>query len=209
MKRIAFTAASLALASLPLSAVTAQNIDIADPFSGASSPTRLIPKLTPVEIEILEDLSSDKSKPLATFTFRTATPVLIDGFETIPAGTPGAGEVVHAKKAGLAGSAGELVLAARYLDMNGERVVLRSMRFAQAGADRTKTASAINSASAAAPIPGLGLLGFAIKGGNITVPAGTIATAMTAQDFAVANRLQVGTPIEGTSAAGLSGLPLE
>ena len=38
------------------------------------------------------------------------------------------GEVVHAKKGGGSGAAGELVLAARYLDFEGSRVRLRSMR---------------------------------------------------------------------------------
>ena len=58
----------------------------------------------------------------------------------VPAGTPGVGEVVHAERARFGGKAGELILAARYLDFQGTRIPLRTLRFgAQQGRDNSGT----------------------------------------------------------------------
>ncbi|MET0587174.1 MAG: hypothetical protein ABWZ75_01520 [Novosphingobium sp.] len=71
------------------------------------------PALTPVSIQILAALGSKVSKSGDTFPIRLAAPVIVDGTVAIPAGAEGMGEVVHAKKGGGIGAAGELVLAAR------------------------------------------------------------------------------------------------
>jgi hypothetical protein len=49
------------------------------------------------------------------------------GSVVAPAGTPGVGEVVHAAHASFGGKAGELILAVRYLELNGTRIPLRSL----------------------------------------------------------------------------------
>jgi hypothetical protein len=135
-----------------------------------------------VRLEVLTMLGSKVSKTGDTFPIRLATPIVVDGNEVIPSGTTGMGEVIHAKKSGGSGSAGELVLAARYLDVGGQRLRLRSLHLSPNGRTKINTVNTINVASAASPLP-IGLIGFFISGGNSTVPQGTIADAKTAEAF--------------------------
>ena len=199
MVRVVFLAAVLAATSAGPAIASSESVVVQTaPITPAPAP--VLPALTELSIELLEPLSSDGSKSLDPFAFRLAEPVLLDGRIAIPAGTMGTGEVVHAKKAGGSGTPGELVLAARTLDVNGMPLKLRSMRFAQAGTNRMGTANAINTASAAAPIPGIGLIGFAVTGSNIRLEAGHIATAMTAEPFAVTKELGPQGGMQGTAA---------
>lgn len=156
-----------------------------------------IPALTPVIIEIGADVGSAISTPLERFPIRLAQPIVIGRHEVVPAGAVGEGEIVHAKKAGGVGMAGELVIAARWLDVGGRRLTLRSMRVGadggpagggQSGVDTNGSVNTLIAASTlAAPVS---LLGFFIKGKNIVVPAGTLATAKTASEFVVQESLQ-------------------
>jgi hypothetical protein len=146
----------------------------------------VIPALTPVRLELLAPLGSKISKSGDSFPIRLAEPLVIDGTRRLPAGVAGMGEVVHAKKAGGSGAPGELVLAARYLEVCGRRLRLRSMHLSPTGTSSMNTVNALNVASAASPLP-IGLLGFAIHGGQVTVPTGTIADAKTAEGFGPAS----------------------
>lgn len=148
--------------------------------------TVTIPKLTPIVIEILDPLGSKTSKSLDSYRIRLAEPIVVEGVELVPAGAEGQGEVVHAKKAGGMGAAGELVLAARWLDIGGTQMRLRSMELIERGEgkDRTGTVNALNVASAASPLP-IGLIGYFIGGGNIDIPTGALASAKLAADFQV------------------------
>lgn len=152
-----------------------------------------IPALTIVELVIDAELGSKISWSGQTFRLHLASPIVVDGREMIPAGTEGQGEVVHAKKAGMSGSPGELVLAARFLALGDRQMRLRSMRIAMSGADNINKVDAYNAAAAGAavlsPLP-LGLLGFAITGKNVVLPAGTKALAKTAAEFCVPSALQ-------------------
>ncbi|MFN3943847.1 MAG: hypothetical protein ACK4K7_02810 [Allosphingosinicella sp.] len=137
-----------------------------------------LPARTPILIEVLEPVSSRTARPGDGFSFRLVEPVTVDGRILIPAGALGTGEVVHAARGGLAGKAGELILAARFLELGDQRIALRSLRFGdRQGADRT-TATLV-----ASMLPYAGLLAPLIVGGNIEVPAGTQAGAMIAADI--------------------------
>lgn len=141
----------------------------------------LLPKTTPIIIAIEKELGSKISQTGETFPIRLVQPVLVEGVEVLPAGITGQGEVVHAKKAGLAGAAGELVLAARYLDLNGRRIELRSFRFMEAGESslgkgQDNTGVSNMTTALAGPI------GFLIGGGNTNVMPGTVANAKIRND---------------------------
>ena len=167
--------AAEAPASAPLAAPQPQ----AAPAPAAS--LQAIPALLPVSIEILADLGSKISKSGDRFPLRLAAPIMVDGVEAVPAGAKGEGEVVHAKKSGGMGAAGELVLAARFVEHSGRRIALRSLRIVSQGKSAINTVNAINVGSVASPLP-VGLIGFFISGGQAVVPAGTIAEAKVAQD---------------------------
>lgn len=141
-----------------------------------------IPALTPVEIAVRSHLGSKLSKTGETFPLALAAPIAIDGREVLPAGATGMGEIVHAKKSGGSGAGGELVLAARYLDVGGQRLRLRSMKLGGLGKDATGTVNAIN-VGAAASIPVVAVVGFFITGKGIDIPEGTVANAKTAEEF--------------------------
>lgn len=140
-----------------------------------------LPKLTPVRIEILTDLGSKLSKTGDMFPIKLAYPIMIDGKTIVPAGAMGMGEVIFAKGSGGGGAGGELVLAARYVDVGSRRVNLRSLQLNANGQSRIDSANAIGIASAAAP--GLAFVALFMKGKQSVVPAGTIADAKTAEDL--------------------------
>ena len=145
-----------------------------------------VPARTPIEIELLDTMNSKANHNGDRFAFRLAAPLTIDGHVVIPAGTPGVGEVVHAERARFGGRAGELILAARYLDHGGSRIALRTLRFGpQHGRDSSATINTLNIAAAAA-MPALSMLGYLIAGGEVNVPAGTRASAQIAAELILA-----------------------
>lgn len=147
--------------------------------------TACIPALLPVEIALDADLGSKISKTGDTFTFHLAKPIVIDGREIVAAGVSGQGEVIHAKKAGGSGAAGELVLAARFLVVGSQHLRLRSMRLTGKPADAIGKIDAFNAATVMSPVP-VALVGFALTGRNSFFPKGTIAVAKTAEPFPIA-----------------------
>lgn len=150
-----------------------------------------IPSLTPVRIELTEALSSRTSVTGETFGISLAYPVVIDGRELIPAGATGRGEIIHAKKTGV-GVGGELVLAARYLNLGGKHLRLRSMKFNGAGRDQQGLALAVGAA--------VGLPALFIRGKHIDVPTGAFADAKTAEAFWLdAVGAELGTPGSATN----------
>lgn len=143
--------------------------------------TLTIPALTPIIIEILSDLGSNTSQQGDRFPLRLAEPIVIDGRVVVPAGTAGEGEVIHAKKNGGMGSAGELILTARFLDVGGTQLRLRSMSFDGVATSRIDTAGRFGIAGAV--VPAVSLVGFFIKGGKLAVVSGSLASAKTAESF--------------------------
>ena len=133
-----------------------------------------IPSLTPLRIELAEALSSRTSITGQSFAFSLAFPVIIDGKEVIAAGAKGRGEIIHAKKTGV-GVGGELVLAARYLNIGDRQLRLRSMKLNGTGRDQQGLAFAVGVT--------VGLPALLIRGKHIDVPAGAFADAKTAEAF--------------------------
>ena len=198
----------------PQEASVSVSIDASHPGSDVplqeGSVTELtLPKLTPVVIELLDPVGSKSSKSLDTFRIALLEPIAIDGVEIIPAGTTGMGEVVHAKKAGGSGGAGELVLAARFLNVGGKQLLLRSMKIDAEGESRTDTVNTIAVASAATIAP-IAVVGFFIKGGEVEIPAGARAHAKVAANFAItvphagkSQEIPTDTGVSGDSMEGI------
>ncbi len=141
----------------------------------------VVPALTPVSLEIGADLGSKTSKSGDTFPIRLHEAIVIDGKELVPAGATGMGEVVEARHTGMSGSSGILILAARYLDISGHHLRLRSMHLAENGTSRIGTANGLGIAGAV--IPGVGFLALLTSGDDVSVRSGSVAAAKTAEDF--------------------------
>lgn len=134
----------------------------------------VLPAGTELDLEIAQALSSKLNKNGDVFALRLVAPLSLDGRELVPAGTMGAGEVVHASPARAGGKAGELLLAGRYLSFGDQRLLLRGFKFGQSGKD--------NASTAAVTMALIGPLGALIRGGQFEVPAGTRVRAKLAQE---------------------------
>ena len=157
--------------------------------------------MTPVALELVDAVGSRTSKSLDMFRVVLAEPLMIGDHEAIPAGTPGTGEIVHAKKAGGMGAAGELVVAARFLELGDRKVRLRSTVVDAEGKSRINGVSSFAAASAASPLP-VAWIGFFIKGGEVELPPGTRLVAKLAEDFSPAEAaMPAAASIEGNSEA--------
>lgn len=143
----------------------------ASPPAACPSDAKCIPALTVITVKIGATLDSKLSVSGQTFPITLAEPITVDGQQLIPAGVTGLGEVVHAKKTGV-GVGGELVLAARYLDFNGQQIKLRSMQVGGKGKDNQALTFAVGAT--------VGLPALFIRGKHIEVPEGSLATAKIA-----------------------------
>lgn len=147
-----------------------------------------IPAGTQVTFEIESPLGSKLSKTGDTFPIRLWQPLIIEGVEVLPKGTPGKGEVIHAARARAAGKAGELILAARSLDAGAQQIRLRSFEMAaQSQVGESNSGKAMAVSLLAAP------LALFVVGGEVNIPAGTVANAKVAEDIN-AQRIPKATP---------------
>ena len=129
-----------------------------------------------VLVELAETVSARTAKRGDHFALRLVEPVFVDGHAVLSAGAPGAGEVVDAAAAGLAGKPAKLILAARYLEFGGVRVALHGFRMAGGGQDNSMVAAVLSAT------PYVGLLAVAIPGGDVAYPMGTRANAKVTVD---------------------------
>lgn len=185
----ALLAAQVTAAPLVAEAAQTTLSQVPAPMVGAAAPTGtitptvasapaiccLIPGGTIVEIAIDDPLDSKTAVIGQHFALHLTTALqLADGNFVIAAGTKGVGEVIHAARAHMAGKAGELILVARYLDVDGVQVPLRGFRLGGQGKDNSVLVSAVTVS--------IGVAGMLISGGEKRVPPGSIATAKIAVD---------------------------
>lgn len=141
-----------------------------------------VPARTAIEIEITDTINSKTNHNGDAFAFRLAEPLVVEGRTVAPAGTPGVGEVVHAARARAMGKAGELILAARHLEIGGRQVRLRSFRYGPSQGHDIANATLITTSVVAAVVPILTPIAFLVAGGEVNIPAGTRANAQTAAE---------------------------
>lgn len=145
-------------------------------FSGGVAVGETAPNGTYLMIELAEPVSTRTHARGDTFAIRLAEPLVIEDRQVAPAGALGLGQVVDAAKAGLMGKPAKLVLAARYLDIEGRRAPLRGMQLGRRGHDNSDAALATSF------IPYVGLAFFLIRGGDIELAEGVQARVRLAAD---------------------------
>jgi len=166
--------------------------------------SRIIPALIGVRIEILASLDSSLNKPGDMFPIRLGTPIDLGDGLTVPTGTSGQGQVVHAAKSRFGGKPGEMILAARYLDFEGVHIPLRSLTFAS-GAGKDQGGLAMGMAIAGGAIGGVASL--FITGGEVRIPFGTTAFAKTAIPVIVTPPPPAPPPLLSTTIITKEGMP--
>lgn len=153
----------------------------------------ILPAMMTVELEIVEALNSKTSQTGQMFDIRLNAPITMDGRIVVPAGTMGRGEVIHAAKARAAGKAGELIVNARYLDFQGIRLPLRTMKYGKGATGKSN----VDEAAAVGLVVATPLILF-ITGGQVDIPAGMPAVAKLADDVRIElvqqNLQQEGSP---------------
>jgi hypothetical protein len=188
------------LAATPVSAdivapaIVAQPVTL-PPGASLSDTEAVLPAKTEIVLAINEAISSKTATIGDYFDLRVARPLVLGNRIIIPEGTPGRGQIVHASKKSWGGKAGELIVAARHIELGGRQIPLRSMRIGGAGSDQTATAMVFGAA-----VP---LGAFIISGKDMAVPAGTLATALLRDETRVA--LQPATSTEPASPSGQPG----
>ena len=180
-------ATSTALAQVPAAENPATAVNQTPPTTTCCS----IPALTAVSIEILSTVNSQANKIGEKFAIRLKEPISVNGQVIVPAGAIGSGDVVHAAKSRFGGKPGELIIAVRYLEHQGQRIPLRSLKFGTgSGKDNGGTAQAIGIAGGAVG----GLVSMFITGGEVNVPAGTVGQAKTSAEIIITQPESKGTP---------------
>ncbi|WP_202845377.1 hypothetical protein [Luteimonas saliphila] len=180
-------AAALLLAALPFACAHAQSPtgsddDGAGDDTGAPAPPDCcrIEAGHAIDLEIAQPLNSWEFKRGDAFRLTVAAPVVVNGHELIPVGTPVAGEIVHADAARGGGAPGELLIAARSLEIDGRNLRLRGLKLGGAGQDNSQLAIGVSM--------GAGPFAMFIRGREIEIPQGTRVHARLAEaiDFAPA-----------------------
>ena len=153
-----------------------------------------LPVNTLVVFEFTTELSSKTSTIDDFFPIRLTRPIMIEGREVIPAGTTGMGQIVHAAKSGWGGKAGELIVAARYLDYGGVHIPLRRLRMGEPSVGDDRVGEAVAASMIISPV-----LGFFINGGEKTVLVGTHANAIVSAETEIPVAARPAAPEATTS----------
>jgi hypothetical protein len=169
-----------AMALAPASSALALGDDTAPAAAAAATPAatpapRALPAGTVIELSLTKAVGSKTSKRGDRFGIRLAQDLKLDGMVVLPAGTEGEGEVVHAAPGKMGGGPGELLLAARFLDRDGVRVPLKALKMGSAGKNNVDNAMLVSMVA--------GPFALFVQGGEVVVPAGTIANAKLAADL--------------------------
>lgn len=144
----------------------------APPVSNTGPPQ--LPVGTVVLLRLETPLSSKTATPGQVVSFTVARAVSAAGQEIVAAGVPVQGEVIHAAKARWGGKPGELVLAARRMQLPTGAVKLRS-NLGVVGANTIYEALVLSSLTFG--------LGSFLSGGEIELPAGAFFAARTAESI--------------------------
>jgi hypothetical protein len=142
------------------------------------------PAGTAVAVQLTDAVGTREMKAGDAFALRLAAPLIIDGQVVLPAGAAGLGRVVQSSGPGLGGKGAKLVVAADYLSVGGVSIPLQGLQLAGTGKDQSLAASAASIGAGLIFMP-LGLVGFAVRGGDIEIPAGAAASAKIAQTVAL------------------------
>jgi len=179
------------LCAWPCAAQEVPGADAPPPIAEGTSPLAptccVLPDGTPLVIEILDPISSARTKRGDTFRLRLKEPVVIDGTTVIAAGIEGVGEVVHAEPSRGGGKPGELILAARRLQVGDRSLRLRGFKLGGAGRDTSGVAIGV--------ALGIGPFAHFIHGKEIEIPALTAATAKLAEPLPIDPPLSASGPI--------------
>lgn len=185
-------ALTLAMGAFPVEAARHAGTTPIDPAAAAvvaapASRAGRVAANTVVILELVDGISSKTNLRGEKFNLRLAEPIRLGDQVLVPAGTAVVGEILHAQKASGGGRAGELTIAARYIDAPSGPIKLRSS-VGSAGASHTQAALATSFIA--------GPFAMMVQGSDRILPAGSRISSKTAVDIDVdaAGNLTVAPP---------------
>jgi hypothetical protein len=134
-----------------------------------------VPAHAAVAVELAEAVGTKTQHAGDTFKLRLAAPLIVNGRVVLKRGTPGVGRVIESSGPGFGGKAAKLVLAASYLQVGARHVPLQGLQVSASGHDNAGAAQAIGMTGLV--LGPVGLVGMAVRGGDVQIPEGTQATA--------------------------------
>jgi hypothetical protein len=171
----------------PSDVAKAEPAEVAAP--APAIPARVLASATVIDLEFVDPASSKTSRSGEMVNLRTVDDVRGTRNELlVPKGSKVVAEVIQASPARMMGKAGELTLAARWLELDGQKIPLKRFRFgASSGKDNAGTAMIATAL--------IGLPGMFISGGNVDVAPGARANAVVIRDSALGGAEAI--PTEG------------
>ncbi|MCB9317536.1 MAG: hypothetical protein H6569_15455 [Lewinellaceae bacterium] len=172
---------------------------LAIPLPIHSDSSILLPRGTPVSLELLEPASSNNLQVGNVVELSVYVPVTVGDLTLIKANVYAEGEVVRVRKAGIFGRPGSVTLQAVSVKAtDGQSIPLESVELTQTGKDRRALAwagslilpavgvflAATNPVAAAFTLPALGF-GLLIKGKDVQIPAKTKVRAFVKRDVLI------------------------
>jgi hypothetical protein len=154
---------------------------------------------TEVPLRLSEELTTqgEKLRVGQRFHMETSEPVIVQGINVIPVGSPAVGEITDARKKGMWGKSGHLAGRVLYVTVNGRQIRL-SGAFDDKGVAGGIGAVAV---SAIVFLPA----GFVMTGTSARVPAGSIIKGFVDEDVPLALATAVPSPmVVGASPASLT-----
>ena len=145
---------------------------------------------TEIPLRLVEELTT-KGKQLRVgnrFHLETSEPVLVQGVNVIPVGSPAVGEITDVRNKGMWGKSGHLAARILYVTVNGRQIHL-SGTFDDKGVAGGVGAAAV---SALVFLPA----GFFMTGTSAKVPAGTIVKSFVDEDVPLAIPVAAQAPLQ-------------
>lgn len=139
------------------------------PHDGSAPACCVLADGTIVTFELLDPISSARAQRGEHFRMRLIEGLAVEGVTVVPAGTEGVGEIVHAEQSRGGGKPGELLLAARHLQLRDRVIKLRGFKLGGSGRDTSHVAVGLAVA--------IGPFAQFVHGKEIEIPAHTTGTA--------------------------------
>jgi hypothetical protein len=191
-----FSFALAALAAAPAVAPQATVLQVAPTQAARAAPiaapltTSAILRVgTEVPLRLTEELTTQGKKLRVgnRFHLETSEPIIVQGVNVIPVGSPAMGEITDARNKGMWGKSGHLAARVLYVTVNGRQIRL-SGAFDDKGVAGGIGAVAV---SAIVFLPA----GFFMTGTSARVPAGTIVKSFVDEDVPLAMAVAAQAPM--------------
>jgi hypothetical protein len=171
---------------------------VAAPISAPATTNAILRVGTEVPLRLSEELTT-KGKKLRVgdrFHLETSEPIMVQGVNVIPVGSPAVGEITDARNKGMWGKSGHLAARILYVTVNGRQIRL-SGTFDDKGVAGGVGAVTV---SALVFLPA----GFFMTGTSARVPAGSIVKSFVDEDVPLAMPVAAEAPLQVAAPAAMT-----